>query len=83
MLRAMGVKHRSSAALAARYQLVRTAKIEQTSPGFTGSEMLQALNTISAHQQALRILRDKLSELSLEVQSRHLSTRPLPPGLEI
>ena len=83
MLRAMGVNHRSSAALAARYQLVRTAKIEQTSPGFAGSEMLQALNTISAHQQALRILRDKLSELSLEMQSRHLSTRPLSPELGI
>ena len=83
MLRAMGVCLRSSAALAAPYQLVRSTKIEQTSPGFAGSELLQALNTISAHQQALRILRDKLSELSLEMQSRHLSTRPLSPGLGI
>ena len=83
MLRALGVCHRSSAALATRYQLVRSAKIEQTSPGFAGIELLPALNTIGAHQQALRILLDKFSELSLEMQSRHLSTRPLSPGLEI
>ena len=79
----MGICHRPSAALAARYQLVRSAKIEQTSPGFAASELLQAVNTISAHEQALSILRDKLSELSLERQSRHLSARPLSPGLEI
>ena len=59
----MGACHRSSAAPAARYQLVRSAKIEQTSPVFARSELLQALNTISGHQQALRTLRDKMSEL--------------------
>ena len=63
MLRAMGF---ATAALAARYQLVRSAKIEQTSRGFAGSELLRTLKTISAHQQALRILRYKLSELICE-----------------
>ena len=64
MLTAMGVCHCSSAALAARYQLASSAKIEHTSPGFAGGELLRALNKISAHQQTfLRTLRDRMSEL--------------------
>jgi len=63
MLSAIGVCHRSSAAFAARYQLVRSVKIEQTSPGFAGGELLQPFNTINAPQQALRNLHDSAREL--------------------
>ena len=63
MLSAIGVCHRSSAAFAARYQLVRSVKIEQTSPGLAGGELLQPLNTINAPQQALRNLHDRPREL--------------------
>ena len=63
MLSAIGVCHRSSAAFAARYQLVRSVKIEQTSPGFAGGELLQPFKTINAPQQALRNLHDSAREL--------------------
>ena len=63
MLSAIGVCHCSSAAFAARYQLVRSVKIEQTSPGFAGGELLQPLNTNNAPQQALRNLHDSAREL--------------------
>ena len=63
MLSAIGVCHRSSAAFAARYQLVRSVKIEQTSPGFAGGELLQPFNTINAPQQTLRNLHDSAREL--------------------
>ena len=63
MLSAIGICHRSSAAFAARYQLVRSVKIEQTSPGFAGGELLQPFNTINAPQQALRNLHDSAREL--------------------
>jgi hypothetical protein len=63
MLSAIGVCHRSSAAFAARYQLVRSVKIEQTSPGFAGGALLQPLNTINTPQQAFRNLHDSAREL--------------------
>ena len=63
MLSAIGVCHRSSAAFAARYQLVRSVKIEQTSPGFAGGALLQSLNTINTPQQAFRNLHDSAREL--------------------
>ena len=63
MLSAIGVCHRSSAAFAARYQLVRSVKIEQTSPGFAGGALLQPLNTINIPQQAFRNLHDSAREL--------------------
>ena len=62
MLSAIGVCHRSSAAFAARYQLVRSVKIEQTSPGFAGGALLQPLNTINTPQQAFRNLHDSARE---------------------
>ena len=63
MLSAIGVCQRSSAAFAARYQLVRSVKIKQTSPGFAGGELLHPLNTINTTQQALRNLLDSAREL--------------------
>ena len=63
MLSAIGVCHRSSAAFATRYQLVRSVKIEQTSPGFAGGALLQPLNTINTPQQAFRNLHDSAREL--------------------
>ena len=63
MVSAIEVCHRSSAAFAARYQLVRSVKIEQTSPGFAGGELLQPLKTINAPQQAIRNLHDSAREL--------------------
>ena len=63
MVSAIEVCHRSSAAFAARYQLVRSVKIEQTSPGFAGGELLHPLNTINTPQQALRNLHNNAREL--------------------
>ncbi len=79
MLSAIGICHRSTAAFAARYQLVRSVKIEQTSPGFAGGELLQPLNTINAPQQALRNLHDSARDLIC----KESDLRDEPAGAEV